>query len=230
MGWIDSLRKVAGPDKSLATPAEREEAARGVIQTSALGAAAVALAPLPVLDIVAITPLQAAMVMGVGKVYGRTLDLRESKEVLVELASVCGAGLLARQVFTTATKFLLPGLGGVLSAPYAYAVTWAIGVTAMRYFDDVDGNQERLRRVFENALAEGKRMFSKQAVEEFRRRRGSEVDSFVEEETAPAPQAAIPNAPQPAPKAKEPTGQIEPQAAPARSAPKRRRAPPRRSS
>lgn len=229
MGWVDSLRKVAGPDKSEATPAERTEAARGVVQTSALAAAAVALAPLPILDIVAITPLQAAMVMGVGKVYGRTLDLTESKEVLVELASVCGAGLIARQVFTTATKFLLPGLGGVLSAPYAFAVTWAMGVTAIGYFEDIGGNKEKLRRVFENALAEGRRMFSKQAVEEFRRKRGSEVDSFVKSEGDPL-------TPEPASKESKavpdeadaaPTSDQAP--ATPRSAPKRRRAP-RRSS
>ena len=222
MGWIDSLRKVAGPDRSAATPAEREEAARGVVQTSALGAAAVALAPLPILDIVAITPIQAAMVMGVGKVYGRTLDLKESKQVLVELASVCGAGLLARQVFTTATKFLLPGLGGVLSAPYAYAATWAMGVTAVRYFEDVDGNQERLRRVFENALAEGRRMFSKRAVEEFRRKQGDEVDSFVRVESDADPGGP----PKQAGAEAEP---VEPRARP-KPGPKRRRAPPKQPS
>ncbi len=224
MGWIDSLRKVAGADKQLATPAEREEAARGVVQTSALGAAAVALAPLPILDIVAITPLQAAMVMGVGKVYGRTLDLKEAKRVLVELASVCGAGLLARQVFTTATKFLLPGLGGVLSAPYAFAVTWAMGVTAIRYFEDVEHNEERLRRAFENALAEGRRMFSKQAVDEFRRKRGAEVDSFVRvesEDAAPPPEAGSDSPPAP------PASPAEPKRR-SKAAPKRRRAPPTR--
>jgi uncharacterized protein (DUF697 family) len=225
MGWVDSLRKVAGPDKSEATPAERAEAARAVVQTSALGAAAVALAPLPILDIVAITPLQAAMVMGVGKVYGRTLDLKESKEVLVELASVCGAGLLARQVFTTATKFLLPGLGGVLSAPYAYAVTWAMGVTAIGYFEDIGGNKERLRRVFENALAEGRRMFSKQAVEEFRRKRGSEVDSFVKSDADPAPPGPAAKDAHSAPEPAAPTPSSSTDPAAPRSGPKRRRAP-----
>jgi uncharacterized protein (DUF697 family) len=221
MGWIDTLRKAAGPDNASLSGPEREQAAKALVQVSSLGAAAITLAPLPVIDFVAITPMQASMVMAVGKVYGRTLDLKEARNVLVELASVCGAGLLARQVFTTATKVLLPGLGGVLSAPYAFAVTWAMGHTAMRYFEDREGNQGKLKRVFEDALAEGKRLFSREAVEEFRRKRGAEVDAFAKEAENPAE-------PEPAkakPKAKRPAKKT---ARPAKgAAPKKKRAPPK---
>ncbi len=130
-------------------------------------------------------------------------------------------------MFTTATKLLLPGLGGVLSAPYAYAVTWAIGLTAIRYFEDVDGNQERLRRVFENALAEGKRMFSRQAVEEFRREKGTEVESFVKSDVAPEEKSQPARSPEAAPA--KPRGVAAPSSPKRPSAPKRRRAPTKRS-
>jgi len=184
MGWLDTLKKAArGPARHDLSAAERKKAGRELVQMSALAAGAITLAPLPFVDFVAITPVQAAMVMAVGRVHGRELDLKEAKAVLVELASVCGAGLLARQVFTTATKFLLPGLGGVLSAPYAFAVTWAMGQVAIRYFEDPSA-RDALKAVFEDALAEGKRLFSREAVEEFRRKRGAEVDAFAAEEAA----------------------------------------------
>ena len=185
MGWLDTLKKAArGPSRQGLSVEEQKAASRELVQMSALAAGAITLAPLPFVDFVAITPVQAAMVMAVGRVHGRELDLTEAKSVLIELASVCGAGLLARQVFTTATKFLLPGLGGVLSAPYAFAVTWAMGQVATRYFEDPSA-RDKLKAVFEDALAEGKRLFSREAVEEFRRKRGPEVDAFAAEEAAP---------------------------------------------
>ncbi|MBS2029081.1 MAG: DUF697 domain-containing protein [Deltaproteobacteria bacterium] len=197
MGWLDTLKKAAqGPARHDLTPEQRKAAARDLVQMSSLAAGAVVLAPIPLVDFVAITPIQAAMVMAVGRVHGRVLNLKEAKSVLVELASVCGAGLLARQLFTTATKFLLPGLGGVLSAPYAFAVTWAMGQVATKYFEDPSA-RETLKQVFEDALAEGKRLFSREAVEEFRRKRGAEVDEFARDEA----EAEAPAAPKPAKKA-----------------------------
>jgi uncharacterized protein (DUF697 family) len=183
MGWIDTLKQAAqGPGRKGLSAAQKKEASRELVQMSALAAAAVTLAPLPFVDLLAITPIQAAMVMAVGRVHGREVDLKEARSILVELASVCGTGLLAQKLFATATKLLLPGLGGVLSAPYAFAVTWAMGQVAIRYFDDAGGAREKLRQVFDDALAEGKRLFSREAVEEFRRKRGAEVDAFASAE------------------------------------------------
>lgn len=191
MAWLDTLKKATRGGKAGAQfpPKERKAAARDLVRMSALGAGAITLAPLPFVDFVAITPVQAAMVMAVGRVYGRELSMKEAKAVLLELASICGAGLLARQVFTTATKFLLPGLGGVLSAPYAFAVTWAMGEVSIGYFEDPSA-RAKLRQVFEDALAEGKRLFSREAVEEFRRKRGAEVDAFAAEAAEAEPREA----------------------------------------
>jgi len=200
MGWLDTLKKAAqGPARHDLTPEERKAASRDLVQMSSLAAGAVVLAPIPLIDFVAITPIQAAMVMAVGRVHGRELELKEAKTVLLELASVCGAGLLARQLFTAATKFILPGLGGVLSAPYAFAVTWAMGQVATKYFEEPSA-RETLKQVFEDALAEGKRLFSREAVEEFRRKRGAEVDEFARDEAEPETEAAPAKA---APRAKK---------------------------
>ena len=211
MGWLDTLKKAAqGPARHDLSPEERRTASRELVQMSSLAAGAVALAPLPFVDFVAITPIQAAMVMAVGRVHGRELDLKEAKSVLVELASVCGAGLLARQLFATASKFLLPGLGGVLNAPYAFAVTWAMGAVAIRYFEDPELARGKLKQVFDDALAEGRRIFSKEAVEEFRRKRGAEVEDFAREEAEAQPKAAAKKKRAPAKAARKPAKKKRP--------------------
>lgn len=189
MGWMDTLKRAArGPARRDLSPAQQKEAARELVQMSALAAAAVTLAPLPIVDLLAITPIQAAMVMAVGRVHGREVDLKEARSILVELAGVCGTGLLAQKVFATATKLFLPGLGGVLSAPYAFAVTWAMGQVAIGYFDEEGGAREKLKQIFDDALAEGRRLFSREAVEDFRTKRGAEVEDFARAHAAPTQQ------------------------------------------
>ncbi len=179
MSWLGTLKATAtGKTKNL-TPGERERLARDLIQMSALGAATVTYAPLPVVDFVVITPIQAAMVMSIGRAYGRDLTMRGATNVLLELGSVCGAGLIARQLWTTVSKFLLPGLGGILAGPYAFAVTWAMGRTAMKYFEDPQASRKRLEKVFQDALDEGRRLFSVEKLEAFRKKYGAKVRDFA---------------------------------------------------
>jgi uncharacterized protein (DUF697 family) len=179
MSWLGTLKTAVTKDPKSLSPADRQRLASDIIQMSGFAAATVTYAPLPVVDFVAITPIQASMVMAVARMYGRELSMKESTSVLVELASVCGAGLVARQIFTTASKFLLPGLGGILAGPYAFAVTWAMGRVAMKYFEDPDGRRENLKKAFTDAMEEGKRFFTPEAFADFRKRYGAKVSDFA---------------------------------------------------
>lgn len=179
MSWISTLKPAArGPARKL-SPNERVAVAKDLVQMSAFAAATVTYAPVPMVDFVAITPIQAAMVMAVGRVYGREMTFKEATHVLIELASVCGAGLVARQIWTTASKFLLPGLGGILAGPYTFAVTFAMGRTAMKYFEDPEAARGRLAKVFKDALAEGRRLFSADGLAAFRKKYGRKVSDFA---------------------------------------------------
>lgn len=194
MGWLDSLNAAAkGKGKSL-DDSERERMAADIVTMSSMGAAVVTLAPIPLSDFVVVTPVQASMVMAVGRIYGRELNLSESKHILVELGSVCGVGLLAQKGFATLSKLLLPGLGGVLAGPYAFAVTYAMGRVAMSYFRDKDATREALKRVYADAVAEGKKVFSKEKLDEFRKKRGAEVEDFARAESGSAGSRGTPEA------------------------------------
>lgn len=180
MSWMDSLNAAAKASKKGLGNEERKKIAADLVMMSSMGAAAVTFAPIPLTDFVLVTPVQASMVMAVGRVYGRELNLAESKHILIELGSVCGLGLLAQKGFATLTKLFLPGLGGVLAAPYAFAVTYAMGHVAMRYFEDKDARREALKRVFDDAMAAAKGVFSKEKLDEFRKKQGKDVTDFAQ--------------------------------------------------
>ncbi len=198
MGWMDSLNaavKGASKKKNLSED-QVEDIAKDIVTMSSFGAAAVTLVPIPFSDFVAVTAVQASMVTAVGRVYGRELTLEESKHLVLELASVCGAGLVAQKGFATLTKFLLPGLGGVLAAPWAFAVTWGMGHVAMHYFAHRELTRDVLKGVFDRAVKQAKGVFTKEKFDEFRKRHGDGVADFVRnnasedeggEEAPPAP-------------------------------------------
>jgi uncharacterized protein (DUF697 family) len=179
MSWMESLNAATkGPKKNLSED-ERKKIAGDLVTMSSMGAAAITYAPIPLTDFVLVTPVQASMVMAIGRVYGRELNFEESKHILIELASVCGLGLLAQKGFATLSKILLPGIGGLLAGPYAFAVTYGMGHVAMKYFRDKDASREALKRVFDDAMAEGKKVFSREKLDEFRKNRGKDVSDFV---------------------------------------------------
>ncbi|MFT3842013.1 MAG: DUF697 domain-containing protein [Myxococcaceae bacterium] len=184
MSWMDSLNaavKDAGKKGKLSAE-QTESIAQDLVTMSSFGAAAVTLVPIPFSDFVAVTAVQASMVTAIGRIHGRELTLEESKHLVLELASVCGAGLVAQKGFATLTKFLLPGLGGVLAAPWAFAVTWGMGNVAMHYFRHRELTREVLKGVFDRSVKQAKSVFTKEKFDEFRKKHGDGVADFVRQQ------------------------------------------------
>lgn len=179
MGWLESLNAAARKDTSRLPLEERRKIAEDLVTLSSFGAAAVTYVPIPLSDFLLVTPVQASMVMSVGRVYGRKIELSEAKEILLELGAVCGVGLVAQKGFATLSKIILPGLGGLLAGPYAFAVTYGLGQVAMRYFEKQDATRESLASAFSDAVKRAKGLFSREKLEEFRRRQGKDVEEFA---------------------------------------------------
>jgi uncharacterized protein (DUF697 family) len=111
--------------------APKPEKIHALIHGAALAAAAVGggLAQAPGSDAAVITPLQAAMIAALGSEHG----VEVSKAAAAELVLPFSAAALGRG----ASQFLLgwlPGLGNVLNAATAVALTEAIGWAANAYF------------------------------------------------------------------------------------------------
>jgi len=128
-GHLDTIKRVLDGNYENATDAEKQEAVRELVQVCSVASGALTVQPIPLLDTVLIAPIQIAMVQGIGKIHGYTLD----KKSIVEMLSTFGASIVAQNVIMAAAKFI-PFFGWVVTISMAYALTWAIGEVSNRYF------------------------------------------------------------------------------------------------
>ncbi|MCU0695877.1 MAG: DUF697 domain-containing protein [Myxococcaceae bacterium] len=167
MSWLDTLEDIRKKDFAKVPMKDRDKAARDVINMASYGCAVVAVSPMPFSDVVLSLPMQSAMVMTVGHIYGRKVTQADAKDLVLELGTVVGAGMLARQ----GIKALLPVVGALLTVPAAYAMNWGIGRVAMEYFKNPGLPKDQLQKVFETAKKEGRSLFSKERFDAFRKSR-----------------------------------------------------------
>jgi uncharacterized protein (DUF697 family) len=150
-------------------------------------AALVAISPLPLSDVVLTLPIQTGMVITVGHIYGRRVSKATARELILELGTTAGIGLLARQ----GIKALIPVFGAILTVAPAFAANWAMGRVAMEYFQNPGMTRDNLKDVFRRARSEGSSLFSKAAFDRFRKQNAKTVEDVAqearEEEQAEAP-------------------------------------------
>lgn len=156
MGYTDTLRRIMKEDFSKATTAEKDRAARDVIEICSYACAALTLQPLPGLE-QAILPIQAGMVLAIAHIHGQELTKKRASEILMDLAAITGVSLIGRQALLTVAKFALPGIAGMLGAPYVFSVTWGTGFAALHYLRSGGrADADKIRKIFEAERARGK--------------------------------------------------------------------------
>ncbi|GGM02694.1 YcjF family protein [Deinococcus aerophilus] len=133
-----------------------------VVKGAALLCGAVAVEPIPFADILVITPLQAKMVLHIGKIYGFDITPERAREIVQELGVTVAYGLAARQVMRGLAKMALPLIGGIITAPAVYGWTFALGRVAQNYFERKqlglpDTRQERVK-VIQEAKQQSRRV------------------------------------------------------------------------
>ncbi|MHB8873083.1 MAG: DUF697 domain-containing protein [Myxococcaceae bacterium] len=161
MSWLDTLEQIRTRDFRKASDRDREQAARDVVNICSYAVAVVSVSPIPFSDALLQLPIQSAMAMTVGHIYGRRVDSAAAKDLVVELGAVAGVGFLARQ----GIKALLPVIGALLTVPAAFAANWAMGRVAMEYFKNPGASKETLRGVYRDAKEEGSSRFSREEFE-----------------------------------------------------------------
>jgi uncharacterized protein (DUF697 family) len=143
--YAETLGRVMGGDFAEASAEEKRHAAREVIQVCSIAAGAIALQPIPLLDIALIAPVQVAMVQAVGRVHGYKLD----KKSVLEILSTFGASIVSQSVVMTAAKFV-PFIGWAAAMSMSYALTYAVGEVSDHYFKTGRGVSEgALREMFD---------------------------------------------------------------------------------
>ncbi|MBI4817048.1 MAG: DUF697 domain-containing protein [Deltaproteobacteria bacterium] len=147
---VETLKRIMDGDYRSASDDERRAAVREVIEVCSVAAGAVAIQPIPILDIALLSPIQIAMVQGIARVHGHSLD----KRAVVEMLSTFGASIVAQSVIMAAAKFV-PFAGWIMAIAMAYALTYAIGEVSDHYFTHGRGvSSEELRERFERVYKE----------------------------------------------------------------------------
>lgn len=124
-----------------------------IVKLTATICAGLAATPIPVADIVPITSAQVSMVVGIGYIAGRELDVQAGKEFLVGLGANLGVAMALREIARGIAKIAFPGAGNFVSGAVAYAGTVAIGRAAQAYF--IDGvSLADARAIFERSDVE----------------------------------------------------------------------------
>ncbi|MEA4908109.1 MAG: GTPase [Anaerolineaceae bacterium] len=113
-----------------ALPQYRWQLAWRSIVSAASISAAIALAPLPVIDFAPLLVNQSVMVLGIARIYNYKINLERARELVVTF----GLGFLGRTLFAELSK--LGGVPGwVLSAAIAASTTVVMGYAASVWFE-----------------------------------------------------------------------------------------------
>jgi len=113
-----------------ALPAYRRGLAWSVTTKAGATAAAIAITPLPILDVFPLLAVQTSLVLGIARIYGERITLVRAREMLATF----GLGLLGRTLFLELSKLGGPP-GWLLAAAIASSTTVVMGRAAALWFE-----------------------------------------------------------------------------------------------
>jgi len=132
-----------------------------LVEKCGYATAALTILPIPGSEIIGVMPLHVGMVVGIGHHHGQSLTQESATELLLQIGTTVGASLVGSRLATTAAKFVLPGLGGFIAAPFMFASTLAIGAVADQWFRHGGSMSEaEMRAVYNDAVKGAKSSFS----------------------------------------------------------------------
>lgn len=158
-------------------------------------AAALTLLPIPGSEIVGVLPIHVGMVIGIGEEYGERLTRESAVELLTRIGATVGASLVGSRIAMTAGKIILPGLGGLVAAPFMFASTLAIGTVARLYFESNGRlSESEMKRAYDREVKRAKKEFDPSRAKSAEARRRAEA-AVREDRDEPDAEAAGERAP-----------------------------------
>lgn len=136
-----------------------------LVETCGYATAALTILPIPGSEVLGVMPLHVGMVIGIANHYDRTLTRETATELILQIGATVGASLVGSRIATTAAKFILPGLGGIIAAPFMYASTLGIGAVADAWFrSDGTMSRDKMREVYEQSTRQAKATYQPENV------------------------------------------------------------------
>jgi uncharacterized protein (DUF697 family) len=131
-----------------------------VIQITCAACAAIALQPLPFADIFVLTPLQAYMGTRIAAIRGVPVTESEASDLVKEILGVVGMGVVAQQTAIGLFKTILPFLGGLMTLPLVYGLTFAIMKVIDAWYEAKSRNAtltvSDIKAIWQRSRVEGK--------------------------------------------------------------------------
>ncbi len=138
-----------------------------VINVTAGICAGVAIQPMPFADFFLLTPIQGLMATRIAKIRGVPVTQEGARGLLKTAFGTLGLGFAAQQTALGLYKLGLPGLGGFVTIPLVWGLTYGIG---------------RVMDTYYRAMAEGRTPSDEEILEAFRNG-GDEGRGQSEQET-----------------------------------------------
>jgi small GTP-binding protein len=139
----------------------KEKRIRSIVYSKSLICAATGAIPVPIADILIMTPIQVSMVVNIGFLHG--IDMFQVKERIPEFITTLGAGVGLREGARQVLK-LIPGYGQVVSASIAFAGTVALGEAANVWFkNNMKVDVSELQSVFKQAVDKAQKEYNGRA-------------------------------------------------------------------
>jgi uncharacterized protein (DUF697 family) len=130
-----------------------------LVENCGYATAALTLLPIPGSEIIGVVPLHVGMVIGIANHHGRTLNEESAMELLLEIGATVGLSLVGSRLATTAAKIVLPGLGGLVAAPFMFASTLGLGAVADAYFREGSLSEREMKDIYNRTRNAARRDF-----------------------------------------------------------------------
>lgn len=125
-----------------------------------IACAGIAIQPIPFADIFILTPVQAYFASRIAAIRGVPVSESEVLDWVKEMIGMLGLGFIAQQVAIGVWKTVTWGMGGFLTVPLVYGLSYAIMVVADYYFSAKARHETvsktALKKVWKNAFEQGK--------------------------------------------------------------------------
>ncbi len=131
-----------------------------LIEKCGYAAAALTMLPIPGSEIVGVLPLHVALVAEIARLYGVELSGDDAKSLLSRIGAAAGLSLIGSKAAALAAKVLMPGVGGIATAPLIYASTLALGTAAKVHFERGGASDAELAAAYREAKAKAREAFN----------------------------------------------------------------------
>jgi uncharacterized protein (DUF697 family) len=141
-------------------PSDRERATTELTDKCGYAAAALTMVPIPGTETLGVMPIHVGMVTGIAHIYEKDISKDSATKLVLRIGATVGISLVGSRVATTAAKVIMPGMGGIIAAPFMFASTKAIGSVAKAYFErDEELSAGDIKAVYEAAAKKAKSEF-----------------------------------------------------------------------